>query len=258
MKIRDIDYQDFDVTKATPEMVQQYMKMFGEMLMKMPGNAPEYAVAAAAENPDSPLKGKRIIFLGSSVMAGTMAMNESFCDYLQKEDGIIMYKEALAGTSMVDKDQMGPSYIKRMRTIPADFAPDLFVCQLSTNDFTQKMPLGRPAERKDPADFDVMTIAGAIEYIIAYAKETWNCPVMFYTGTRFNGELYQQMVDLLLELKEKWNIEVADLWNEIDLSTVDDADYDLYMADPIHPTKAGYRLWWAPFFRQKLTEFFAR
>ena len=104
MEIRKINYQEFDASKATPETVQQYMKMFGEMLMKMPGNAPEYAVAAAAENPDSPLKGKRIIFLGSSVMAGTMAMNESFCDYLQKEDGIVMFKEALAGTTMVDKD----------------------------------------------------------------------------------------------------------------------------------------------------------
>lgn len=258
MEIRNVDFQSFDVTKATPEVVQQYMKMFAEQLTKMPGNAPEYAVANSVENPASPLKGKKIIFLGSSVMAGTMAMNESVCDYLQKEDGVIAYKEALAGTSMVDKDQMGPSFIKRMHTIPADFEADLFVCQLSTNDFSQNMPLGKIAESFDRKDFDTLTIAGAIEYIISYARETWQCPILFYSGTKFNGELYRQMVDLLLAIKEKWNINVLDLWNDVDLSTMEDSVYDLYMSDPIHPTRAGYKLWWTPFFRQRLTELLVR
>ena len=34
------------------------------------------------------------------------------------------------------------------------------------------------------------TVAGSIEFIIAYAKEKWNCPVAFYTGTRYDSEAY--------------------------------------------------------------------
>ena len=34
-----------------------------------------------------------------------------------------------------------------------------------------------------------------MEYIIVYAKQTWNCPVIFYTGTKYDSKQYQQMVD---------------------------------------------------------------
>ncbi|MBP3893447.1 MAG: hypothetical protein J6D34_05320 [Atopobiaceae bacterium] len=29
-------------------------------------------------------------------------------------------------------------------------------------------------------------------------------------------------------------------------------DYALYMHDPVHPTKAGYGLWWTPKFEEAL------
>jgi len=33
-----------------------------------------------------------------------------------------------------------------------------------------------------------------MEYIICYAKQTWNCPVLFYTGTKYDSEQYAEMV----------------------------------------------------------------
>lgn len=64
------------------------------------------------------------------------------------------------------------------------------------------------------------TIAGAIEFIIAYAKQTWHCPVIFYTGTKYDSDLYKKMVELLLSIQKKWQIDVIDLWNDIEMNQV--------------------------------------
>lgn len=62
------------------------------------GNRDEYSVANTAALPENELTGKCIIFLGSSVTAGSAANGESFVDYMEKRDGIIPIKEAVGGT----------------------------------------------------------------------------------------------------------------------------------------------------------------
>ena len=47
---------------------------------------------------------------------------------------------------------------------------------------------------------------------------------------------------------------VIDLWNDADFNNITTDEYDLYMADPIHPTKAGYLKWWAPYIEKALFE----
>ena len=106
-------------------------------------------------------------------------------------------------------------------------------------------------------DFDTMTVAGAIEYIIAYARKTWNCPVIFYTGTKYNSKTYQKMVDLLLQIRDKWDITVLDLWNDKKMNAIGPTIYRTYMVDKIHPGKAGYRNWWTPEFERILKQVFS-
>lgn len=38
------------------------------------------------------------------------------------------------------------------------------------------------------------------------------------------------------------------------MSKKNESDYKLYMFDSIHPTRAGYLLWWTPKFEYKLYE----
>lgn len=200
----------------------------------------------------SALEGKTIIFLGSSVTYGYAAFGESFADFMEKQDGIVSVKEAKSGTTLVDDSSS--SYVSRMKNIDKNISADAFVCQLSTNDATKQKPLGEISDSFDIDSFDTHTVAGAIEYIIAYAKDTWNCPVIFYTGTKYDSEEYQAMVNLLLNIQEKWGIGVIDLWNNTDMNNVLDDDYKLYMNDSIHPTRAGYRDWWLPVIREYLIE----
>lgn len=223
---------------------------------ELPGNAEKFHPENIQPHTESPLKGKTIIYLGSSVTYGSDSIGVSFVEYIDRLDGTTSVKEAVSGTTLVTKDDAsGSSYIPRMKTINPDIPADAFICQLSTNDATRHMPLGTISEGFELADFDTETVAGAIEYIIAYAGKTWHCPVLFYTGTRFDCKEYGEMVKLLLEIQKKWKIGVIDLWNDVALNAISEKDYNLYMSNPIHPTQAGYLLWWVPAMETYLYEF---
>lgn len=209
----------------------------------LPGNGQEYAPSHAASLPDSPLKGKTLVFLGSSVTYGAASKGVSFADYIGVRNDCTIIKKAVSGTTLVNRGL--DSYIDRLKKIRVTSA-DLFICQLSTNDATQKKPLGVLSEGFERDTLDTGTIAGAIEYIISYAQETWNCPVVFYTNPRYDSALYGDMVSLLLEAAEKWDITVIDLWNDEAFNDLSEPQRSLYMADAIHPTQAGYLEWWTP------------
>lgn len=234
-------------------LIAQTLTLLGFKGYFKAGNAGRYSVAQTQALENSPLRGKTILFLGSSVTYGSQAMGESFVDFMEKQDGIVAVKEAVSGTTLVDKGEK--SYIRRMLTIDPAIPADAFVCQLSTNDASQELPLGEIAEGTDKAAFDTSTVTGAMEYIIAYAKETWDCPVIFYTGTQYDSPAYEAMVNRLLELQEKWDIGVIDLWNNDRMNFVSDEGYKLYMADKIHPTRMGYRDWWMPEFEACLSKY---
>lgn len=202
------------------------------------------------------LKDKKFIFLGSSVTFGALSGEYSFVECLRDEDGItVLSKEAVSGTTLVTSEP--DNYIERMLTIDKNLKADMFICQLSTNDGTRDKPLGVISNGTALEDFDTETITGALEYVIKYASDTWNCPVVFYTGSWFECDLYNQMVDRLYELSKKWDIEIIDLYNDKELNSIDKSIYDSYMADPIHPNRDGYVKWWTPFMRDRIIEIFS-
>lgn len=213
------------------------------------GNKGQYSEVNEMQT-QSILKGKTIIFLGSSVTFGYGSLGESFVDFLEASDGIIPIKEAVSGTTLADLKSS--SYVSRMKTIDVSLKADAFICQLSTNDATKKVPLGEISEGFNLSEFDTKTVAGATEYIIAYAKKTWNCPVIFFTQAKYESAEYEKMTELLYEIKEKWDIEIIDLWNNESINNISEEERKLYLVDSIHPTKAGYRDWWLPEFQSAL------
>ena len=211
---------------------------------------------------DSPLSGKRICYLGSSVTYGARANGVSFVEFISARNSCDFVKEAVSGTTLVEEEgdsYLGEnSYIRRMlNNISTNEKFDAFVCQLSTNDATKKLPLGEISASKDLDAFDTKTIIGAMEYIIVYAMRTWDCPVIFYTGTKYESEEYQKMVEALLKLQEKYEIGVINLWDDAEMNAVSDRDYIRYMYDPVHPTKEGYLDWWTPKMEECLYELLA-
>ncbi len=230
-----------------------------------PGNAAAYDVVNLEKHPDSPLQDKTILFLGSSVTFGASAEGQSFVELFEALDGVVPIKEAKSGTTLVDKLSLsaliafgdGDSYVKRLKALDPGRAVDCVVCQLSTNDATLKYPLGEISFSEELSSFDTQTITGAMEYVIRYCRDTWRCPVVFYTGSYYDSPEYAAMVQRLLELQGKWDIGVIDLYSDTAFNDIDSAAYDFYMYDPIHPTKAGYLQWWMPKMEQELIAFLA-
>ena len=232
-----------------------YFRFFNSHPERKAGNAETYSAANTPVKLHSPLRGKTIIFLGSSVTFGFGKEGESFVEYLKAVDGVNAVKEAVSGTTLVDKVTYGrQSYITRLKTVDPSIQADAFICQLSTNDAAMKKPLGSISTSMEPDSFDTQTVTGAMEYVIAYAKKHWNCPVAFYTNSRYDSKEYDAMVKRLYELREKWGLAILDLWNDKDFNTLTEEKRALYMTDRIHPTRAGYRDWWLPEFEAFLTE----
>ena len=186
------------------------------------------------------LKGKRVLFLGSSVTYGAASGGVSFAEVTAELCGFECVKEAVSGTTLADINET--SYISRLkRNVDKNSHFDLFVCQLSTND----------AGKVD----DLSLTEKAIRDIIEYVNENFGCPIAFYSSAYFpTKNPYQKLVDMMWRLQKEYNFAVLDLWNDPDMKVevVGKAEYDRFMKDPCHPTLAGYTEWWAP----KFVEFF--
>lgn len=180
------------------------------------------------------LNKKTVLFLGSSVTYGSAAGGVSFADFMREQCGIVMVKEALSGTTLADVDD--GSYVARLKRVDRRIKVNLCIVQLSTNDAGRGVPLSETE--------------AAIRFIVEYVKETWKCPVVFYTGTYFDSEHYTKMVELLRDLQKECGFHILDLWDDPDMRAVSQEDYKRYMADPVHPSVEGYRSWWTPKFME--------
>lgn len=220
-----------------------------------------------SSDPSDPLSGLNIAWLGSSVTYGQGADGYSMADEISEtHKDTHCFKYAVSGTTLADyagsnklpTDQDGShgSYVERLKQLDRNADYDLFIVQLSTNDATGGIPMGHISDSKDINAMDTSTVIGSMEYIIGYIQQTWHCPVMYYTGTKYDSEQYEEMVNQLLKLKDKWEIGVIDLWNDSDMNAVSPEDYQTYMKeDGIHPLRKGYTEWWTPKFEAAITDY---
>ena len=188
---------------------------------------------------DSPLKGKRIAFLGSSITYGVD--NISFVEYIASRNNCRYLKEAVSGTTLVTST--ANSYIERLKKIDPNEKFDIFVCQLSTNDITQNKPFG------NIGDNDTNTILGAINFIYNYVKEKWNCPFIIYTSAYYDSENYQKLVNLVKKMNY---INLIDMYSDVGFNNITNEQRKLYMLDGVHPTQTGYLEWWTPYIEKAL------
>lgn len=223
-------------------------------MMIKDGNDIFYSVENTDRLPDGALTGKTFFFLGSSVTCGAGACGEGMGEFIAKRNGCTCIREAVSSTTLADIDEK--SYVHRLENYinSPDRAEhlDAFICQLSTNDKNRSDNFGTVTEDgvRDIDKLDKTTTFGAIEYIIALVKNTWGCPVIFYTGTWFESPEYEQMIAALMQIAKKWDITVLDMFYNKLLNSIDKELYCIYMVDPVHPRRAGYKEWWVPEFEK--------
>lgn len=237
-----------------------------------PSNQSKYD-AKNCERRDTVLTGKTIYWLGSSVTLGMESGEQAVADYIAARNGTICVKEAVSGTTLIDKPFRGrDSYVTRLQNTNAfdkNAEIDAFVCQISTNDAkSENVPFwGKisPTSAIAREVFDLNTTLGSMEFIVSYVEEVWNCPVYFYSGSYISdeglraskdpsGRDYEKLIQKTKELAAKWNeiegyeVKIIDLFHDEAFNAISDEDYRRYMHDPVHPFKAGYLEWWTPAF----------
>jgi len=197
------------------------------------------------------LDGKTIVWLGSSVTRGYGSNGYTMADGIAaKHNGTVCEKYAVDGTTLVNESST--SYVARMKNeIDTNKKIDIFVLQLSTNDATNRKTIGEVSTSTDIEDFNDKTVVGAMETIIAYVKNTWNCPIVIYTSPKYSNTHYEQMVQKTYDVVKKWNIGLIDLWTDPDMTPAKAG----YMKDAIHPTRLGYDNLWTPKFEAYLAEY---
>ncbi|WDF83130.1 SGNH/GDSL hydrolase family protein [Lacticaseibacillus pabuli] len=216
------------------------------------GNAPQYAPERLILNTDSPLYGKRIGFLGSSITYGAAAGGKSFVEDLVAQDGVIATKSAISGTTLAGSTPK--TYVSRIVTDFDNSQPlDAFVCQLSTNDSRQGLAMGQISETNH---YDVQTTIGAMEFICQYVADNFGCPMVFYTCVRKSDSDYEELIRQLYALQTKWNCSVIDLWGDPVLKHRTALSPNSMM-DDAHPTRLGYETMWLPIFERDLAEVLA-
>lgn len=177
-------------------------------------------------------------FLGSSVTYGSANAGRSFVDYLAESQVFPCIKEAVSGTTLCAATEN--SYVERLKKINKKTNIAHLIVQLSTNDVTLGMPVGEISKSFDADAFDCNTTIGAIEYIIAYARKTWNCAVTFFTNPPFNNKTYEKLIDKLYAIKNKWGIGIIDFYRFRNMPAPDGKAFAMYMSDAVHPNRAGY------------------
>lgn len=273
------------LSSDVPHKIEYSIPEDKDLVDTINANAEQYDVLNVSKVPNHPLEGKTIYWLGSSVTYGASSAGQAVADFLAAKSGCISKKEAVSGTTLFNdgktKNTGELSYVSRLLSSKAfdehNDAVDAFVCQISTNDCTNdrldKRGVMTAEDNFDLESFDTATTLGAVEYIIGYVVEHFDCPVFFYSGSYFSdgsngksrqnnnpkGSEYGKLVSSVKDIAAKWDkrpgtdVRVIDLYNDQDFNAAaSDKYYGWAMNDPIHPKKAGYLQWWTPYFEDAL------
>lgn len=237
--------------------LQTFFEKLGQSAAYQEGNGTRFDLDHISFNPTSPLAGKRIAFLGSSVTYGFAAKGVSFVDDLAARDGVVAVKSAISGTTLAGLESDG--YLARLKyEFPTDQDYDLFVCQLSTNDNRHGKPLGAITDSHQREGFDTTTTLGALEEVCRYVQVTYHCPLAFYTCLQNDSHHdYEHLINQLYRLQAKWGFAVIDLFHNTGL-VASLAAHPHAMLDDVHPTQEGYLKVWLPVFELELTKILAK
>lgn len=241
------------------------------------GNAEAYAAGRCTPREHSPLAGKTLCWLGSSVTYGFAARGEAVPDYMAMRDGTVCWKSGISGTTLADipfgpeadnpwrarvneetpealcREMAKLSYLRRLADFPRDVRPDLFILQLSTNDAQFPMRYqGKIAGGFEPEAFDTGTTFGTMEAILCRVRRDWSCPVLVYSSPLLSTEAYSAMVRTARAICRKWGAHLLDLNADAAFNALGRAHMEDWMADEVHPLRRGYLEWWTPAFESAI------
>ena len=95
--------------------------------------------------------------------------------------------------------------------------------------------------------FKFISLAVAVLSLVAPAEPK-------YKDTYIDEEIQGYVI----EISELYDVGVIDLYTDADFNSISEEQRKLYMADNIHPTKAGYLEWWTPKIEAYIVDYLSR
>jgi hypothetical protein len=226
----------------------------------------DYTVPANAAN--GQLRDKTIYAFGDSIVYGHKYAR-SFVDFTAEREAMNLSKYAINGATVGPSSKQLITQVRNASTR----SPDYVVFNGGTNDaeniYGHRYRVGTMADGLDPARFDKSTYAGSLETALSAIRTKWPTTRIVYVavhklGSRdWNTQLAIRSVTL--QICTKWQVSVADLFNDTTLDTRVDSQRVAYTFDDLvngvpgtggtgtHPNLAAITAFYVPTLTAALT-----
>ncbi len=222
------------------------------------------------------LKGKKVYAFGDSIVYGHTMPEKSFMQMIADEYGIALGMYAVNGATVVSIDSSkeveteqseGNYIINQVNNAPSQ-KPNVIIFNGYTNDAYGNYNNGHinimehlgEIQGNQATKFDNRTFCGGFEEILYTMQHKWaNTPIVFVTVHKSGGrdwEIQCKLRDLALEMCEKWNVEVMDIFDIAKLDTRNQAQMEKYIMGGAgsHPNEIACREFYIPNIVEKLKE----
>lgn len=200
---------------------------------------------------ENPYANKRVLFLGDSICAGYGDDQKrevlGWAGRMQDLIGICADNRAISGLSL--STIRSARVIDPMKTAPEN-AYDYVIMHGGINDAwgnnfkeTPPAPAGKMTNSYSPVDFDISTVAGALEELffnayLRFPSARLGFIINFDLRSDKDMGLYD---DVVRQICRKWNVACLDLQNDSYVTKTLLNNYsEVYLPDGAHPSAKGY------------------
>lgn len=209
------------------------------------------------------LKGKTVMSFGDSIMHGDGNNGVGIADLLSQRYMMSAVDYSKGGASFAkvkDREQISNQILTALQN--GDTA-DIILINGGTNDMRKVSP-GVIAEDFEYGKHGREDFASGMEYALGLLKDNYpDVPVLYVRAHNMvygieRNELH--FGTLALDICEKWNVEVADIFNDTDFNAHDESIKLTYTVhtkncekgDSVHPNKLGYYEFYLPLISDKM------
>lgn len=234
------------------------------------------------------LNGKTVYAFGDSIVYGHNAPSQSFMRLLADDYGMNLTMLAKNGATVVTTDSYSKEdpeeettdnyIINQIKSAPSE-VPDIIIFDGYTNDaYGAKATdssnsngahiniwehLGE-IQGSNATSFDTSTFCGGFEKILCEMRKKWgDTPIVFTTIHKSGGRDWEtqcKLRELSLDICDKWNVDVADIFSDTSLDTRDEGHMSRYIINGAgsHPNVSACREFYIPVVAKKLNEVLSR
>lgn len=204
-------------------------------------------------NPKSPLFGKRALFIGDSITAGSYDLRSpkegrSWAGRLAASTGLLITNAGAGGESMAYNPD-DPRWIFDEYLAHKDEQYDMVVMHGGVNDARRNLAVGEGMDSDDEELIrsNITTFAGGLQWLFHHVTKNWKNAKLFYISNfRLNGcptGRARDMDDYVVQMKplcDKYGITYVDLYGNEELTRRLAPTEVTYLPDLLHPCTKGY------------------